>query len=161
MDITIMWLQEYGSEMEDIIEFAKRFGKKASINDVVSWLEAMGKEELESWLLSRDVNVTREMLEHGANIHANKDHALLLGVLEGNLEMTKLLLENGADPCARGGLALFMAAGEGCLEMVKVLVEYGADAYGEIIPIIMARDNKHEEIADFLIDNGIKKAAEK
>jgi len=141
MEITIMWLQKYGSKMEDIYTFAGRFGKKAWVGDVVHWLNNEEREDLASWLLSREINMTKEMLRHGASIRNNRDKPLFLAISEGNLEMTKFLLENGAYPYFSQGSGLSIAREKGYFEILKVLMKHEGCSDKEIA-LKMMLENK-------------------
>lgn len=173
MEITIEWLQKYGCEMEYLRAFAGRFGKKALVYYVIEWLSPSegnpihilnywGRQELKSWLLSREINMAKEMLEHGASIHDNEGKHLFLAISEGNLEMTIFFLKNGAYPhfpthfpsisgSYRSGL--YIAAEKGYLRIIKALIAHSSDLYSyeEIIDKIIL-ENKHPEITKFLVD---------
>jgi len=160
--ITIEWLQEYGCEIKYLRAFAGEFGKETEPYDVINWLSPPDsncihylnhweREELKSWLLSREINMTKEMLRHGASIRNNRDKPLFLAISEGKLEITRFLLENGASPHFPNGSGLYEAAEKGYFEILKLLIEYGAGSYKEIVSKIIL-ENKHPEIIKFLID---------
>lgn len=161
--ITIEWLQKYGCEIRYLRAFAGKFGKETYPYNVIHWLSPPDsncihslnhweREELKSWLLSREVEMAKKMLEHRAScIHDHEGKPLFLAISEGNLEMTIFLLENGASPHFPNGSGLYEAAEKGYFKILKALIEYGAGSYKEIVSKIIL-ENKHPEIIKFLID---------
>jgi ankyrin repeat protein len=131
-----------------------------------------------------NVEAARLMLEHGADVEVREawreQTALIWAAAQAQPNMVALLLEHGADPNARsrpndwqrqvsaerrrlyrphGGMtALMYAAREGCVECAKALVEAGADPdLGDnrnVVPLIVAIDNFHFDLADYLLDAG-------
>lgn len=92
--------------------------------------------------------------------------ALRLAASKGDLETVRKLLEAGADPNAAnkyGATPLINATNKGHFEVVKLLVENGADVnqkdvfYG-FAPIGAATFGDNEDIAVFMIENGLEDA---
>lgn len=89
---------------------------------------------------SGDNEKVRALLAAGANVHTEKDHALLCAVRiacsprlprpakdDARLNTIRTLLEAGADVHARGNRALRIAASQGRPEVARVLLDAGAD----------------------------------
>ncbi len=70
-----------------------------------------------------------ELLNKGADIHAQEDEALMSAANDGNEEMVKELLERGADVHAQDDNALRVATYMGRKEVIKELLDRGADVY--------------------------------
>ena len=73
-----------------------------------------------------DLTKVKELIENGADIHAQNDRALCWSALNGHLEVVRLLLENGADIHADDDYALCSSAYRDHLEVVRLLLENGA-----------------------------------
>jgi len=76
----------------------------------------------------KDLKGIKDLVERGADLHAENDCALRWAADCGHLEVVKYLLERGADLHAENDWALRWAARNGYLEVVKYLLEYGADS---------------------------------
>jgi ankyrin repeat protein len=108
-----------------------------------------------------DFGMAKFLLKHGANIDKADQYdrtPLMRAVEQGDAKAVSFILENGADPDLEsniGKTALMMAARDGNLEMAKLLVEKGASIEIECkSALIEALDNRHDDIAKFLIMNG-------
>ena len=98
-----------------------------------------------------DVEVIRELLKAGADIHAREDWALRMAAHNGHLEVVQELLKAGADVHARQDLALRCAAGNGHLAVVQELLEAGADVHAEQDDALqLAAENGHHAVAKLL-----------
>jgi uncharacterized protein len=121
----------------------------------------------------------KALLDHGADIHAKESWrgqtALMWAAAEGNSEVIRLLVARGADKGVRsnGGFTAFLfAVREGKLSAVKTLLELGANL-NESLPgrrrggaqagtepepgpnaFLLASENAHYEVANFLLDAG-------
>lgn len=75
----------------------------------------------------REINldIIKELVEEGANIHVCDDYTLRWAAKNGHLEVVKYLIEKGADIDD----AFQLAAKSGYLEVVKYLAEKGADIH--------------------------------
>ena len=67
------------------------------------------------------LNVIKQLVKQGADVHADDDYALQLAASNGQLEVVKYLVEQGADIHAWDDYALRWAAENGQLEVVKYL----------------------------------------
>ena len=103
--------------------FREKFGTKARIEDIITWLEEIGHEDWLGWILAQTLEITGSFLEHGADVHADHDYPLRCAAGDGHLEVVKLLFEHGADVHAGYDNAFYRAAGDGHLEVVKFLKE--------------------------------------
>ena len=106
-----------------------------------------------------DINVIRQLIDEGADVHADNDYALHFACFSGQLELVKLLLHCGADihandDCDDGG-ALQWASTYGHIEIVRLLIDSGADvnANGDYA-LRCALGNDKFEVAKFLLDHG-------
>ena len=68
--------------------------------------------------------VVKELIEEGANIHANRDYAFRYASDNGHTETVKVLLKHGADVHAYDDEALKWASNNGHTETVRLLKEY-------------------------------------
>jgi ankyrin repeat protein len=85
--------------------------------------------------LSGDVEVTEELLSHGADVHGGDTPPLHAAARSGSLEVVELLLAHGADVDARsrGGMTpLHTAAGSGSRPVVDLLLRHGAEVDARI-----------------------------
>jgi len=78
-----------------------------------------------------DLQVIKELVEEGADIHANDDLALRWAAENGHLDVVKFLVKEGADIHVFDELALRWAAENGHLDIVKFLVSKGANIHAE------------------------------
>jgi hypothetical protein len=76
-----------------------------------------------------DIEVIKELIESGADIHVDNGYALRYASYYGHLEIVKYLVEQGADIHAMDDDALRWASYYGHLEVVKYLVEQGVDIH--------------------------------
>ena len=98
-----------------------------------------------------DVSVIKDLVEQGANVHANDDCALRWATENGHLEVVKYLVEQGADVHADDDCALRWAASSGHLKVVEYLVEQGADIHAEDDEALRwAANNGHFGVVEFL-----------
>ena len=111
-----------------------------------------------------NLEAAKLLISRGANVETASiwGPPLLPAVFDGRIELVRLLLANGASPNAQyqSKTALHTAAERGCLDCVKALVEAGADVNAELplhreSPIHLAKLNKHDDVADYLMANGV------
>ncbi|MCK9596372.1 ankyrin repeat domain-containing protein [Candidatus Pacearchaeota archaeon] len=76
-----------------------------------------------------DLDKVKNLIEQGADIHAERDHALRIAAKRGYFDIVKYLVEHGADIHAVNDCTLRLAVENGDLDMVKYLVEHGADIH--------------------------------
>ena len=87
-----------------------------------------GKSELFKAVINNDLENIKDLIEQGADLHANHEGALRLAADFGHLEVVKYLLEQGANLNIFDDWALRWAVRYGRLEVVKYLLEQGADS---------------------------------
>ena len=98
-----------------------------------NWANADGRTPLLLACNSRQLEVARYLLRHGADVNhtdAQGVTALHCASKHGDLQIAKLLLENKADPnlvCLTGVSAVLMATCHGNNDVVWALVRHGAD----------------------------------
>ena len=68
-----------------------------------------------------DLEVIKELVEEGANIHADNDFVLRWVAKKGHLDIVKYLVENGADIHVKNNYALRWAIENGHIDVVKYL----------------------------------------
>ena len=99
--------------------------------------------------------IVKWLVENGANVHYDKDSALIGASEQGHLDIAKFLLENGADINAQSGDALGRASKNGHLEMVKLLVGSGADIHAyDDYALRMAAGKGHLPVVKYLVEHG-------
>ena len=126
MKITKEYLESLGACQEHIDLFVETFPEGAEISKENVVLAQMASLDI-AWFLSEGgVEVAKILLENGADVHAESDHALRWASRNGRLEVVKILLENGADVHARNDEALRRASEEGHAEVVGILLEAGS-----------------------------------
>jgi len=108
-----------------------------------------------------DLQVIKELVEEGADIHAGNDCALLWAALSGRLNILKYFSEKGVDIHAYNNCALRWAANNGHLKVVKFLVERGANIHAENDEALRwAANNGHLKVVKFLVERGANIHAE-
>ena len=103
-----------------------------------------------------NLDIVKNLVSQGADIHTCDDFPLRIASCCGNLEVVQYLLENGADMYAddihyrrdniRECQALRMACWNGHLKVVKCLVENGVD----IPDMDFFSDTQHSEIVEYM-----------
>jgi len=112
-----------------------------------------GKSELFKAVINNDLENIKDLIEQGADLHANHEGALRLAADFGHLEVVKYLLEQGANIHFFDEFALRKAAENGQLEVVKYLLEQGADLRAEDdYPLRWAAENGHLEVVKYLLE---------
>lgn len=113
---------------------------------------------------SENLDVTRYLLEHGANPNPPGYSPLLEAVMKGNIEMVQLLINNGANPHDQGKRTLtpLMAAiYHNHLDLVKYFIEYGVDVnqvgIKKLTPLAVAAEYGRLEICEYLLSKGAKR----
>lgn len=113
----------------------------------------------------RSFDKVRELVEHGADPNRKEQHGwtpFMLSVANGDREIVDLFLRYGADVNVVNNLgrsALNFASRYGFLDLVEKLVFAGADINGSVggyngSPLMAAIENRHEDVAMFLIEIG-------
>jgi hypothetical protein len=108
-----------------------------------------------------DLAALQELVEQGADIHADHEQALLFAANNGHSELVRFLLDHGADIHAKDDLALQWTVDNGHLEIVRLLLDRGADLHAENdIALEWAAEGGRLEIVRLLLDHGADIAAE-
>jgi len=105
----------------------------------------------------REINleVIKELVNEGVNVHVNNDCALRFASENGHVEIVKFLVSKGANVNACNDYPLQSAANNGHLEIVKFLVSEGANVHsGNYCALRFASENGHLEIVKFLVSVG-------
>lgn len=127
--LTLEWLKNQQAYEEFLQLFEKRFGEEANFKEVSTWLHEINKPDWEAWLLSQNTQLTKALLENGADIHVANNWALCLAARHGRTEVVRLLIENGANVSVCNDYAFRLAARHGYTETVKLLLENGANIH--------------------------------
>ncbi|GFT78303.1 ANK_REP_REGION domain-containing protein [Nephila pilipes] len=111
-----------------------------------------------------DTNVTKLLLEEGANIDIkdqNKNTSLHLAASNGHTDIVKLLMEKGSDLSVvnkEGNTSLHLAASNGHTDIAKLLLEKGSDLSvvnkGGNTSLHLAASNGHIDTVKFLMEEG-------
>ena len=113
-----------------------------------------------------NLEITRLLLEHGADMDAKTDddiaplHLAVRGA--GNLKISRLLLERGASVDAKtddNTTPLHLASGAGNLEITQLLLDRGADMEAQMdddmmTPLLLATQYDHLDVVRLLLDRG-------
>jgi len=106
--------------------------------------------------------VLEELIDEGANIHADNDYALRWAALNGHLDIMKFLVEKGANMHAYNDYALRVAAKNGHLDIVKYLVSASANIHaGDDYALRLAADNGHTKVVRYLERVAARESKEK
>ena len=98
-----------------------------------------------------DLQVIKELVEEGADIHANDDLALRWAAENGHLDVVKFLVKEGADIHVFDNIVLRWAAKNGYFKIVKYLVKEGANIHAENDEALRwATREGHLEIVEYL-----------
>jgi hypothetical protein len=105
-----------------------------------------------------DLESINELLDRGADIHANNDNALQWSAGCGYVEVVRLLLDRGANIHASNDQALRCSAENGHLEVVRLLLDRGANIHADNDEALRWSayngDNGHLEVLRLLLDCG-------
>jgi hypothetical protein len=102
-----------------------------------------------------NLNKVIELINLGANVHADDDAPLRYASRNGHLEVVKYLLSMGADVHAYDDAPLCWASINGHLEVVKYLVSVGADVHADDdMSLRWASRNGHLEVVKYLLSMG-------
>jgi hypothetical protein len=101
------------------------------------------------------LEVVKYLVEHGADIHSENNHALKWASFYGRLEVVRYLVEHGADIHVDGDTPLLWASSEGNLDTVKYLLEAGADIHTDDDYALEWADRRgHSEVVNYLLEHG-------
>ena len=102
-----------------------------------------------------DLEKVKELVENGADIHAQDDHALCWSANNGQLDVVKYLVENGADIHAYNDDALRLSAEKSNIDLVKYLVENGANIHADNdYALRLSALHGHLNVVKYLVENG-------
>ena len=102
-----------------------------------------------------DLDNVKQLIENGADIHAENDWALRFSADNGHLNVVKYLVENGANIHTQDDHALCWSAGYGYLDVVKYLVENGANIHAQNDhALCWSAENGHLKVVRLLLENG-------
>ena len=88
-----------------------------------------------------------DLIEAGADVHADDDQAIRWASAEGRTNVVRLLLDNDADVHAMADMAVEKAAQNGHLDVVGILLEHGADATADNYRAVrLAINNHHHDV---------------
>jgi hypothetical protein len=153
--ITLRWLKKKRVPNHVVKVFKKKFGRKATIKQIVDYLHKINRPDLEGWLMAQELEITIAMIANGADIHADDDSALRRAVEKACLDLTKFLIEKGADIHALSDYALRRAVKNGYFDMVKLLLEKGADIHAYCdYPLKRAVKNGYFDMVKLLLEKG-------
>lgn len=99
--------------------------------------------------------VIADLLDLGANIHANNDLALRWAAKKGHTDLVELLLDRGAYIHTGDDCALCLAASRGYTDMVESLLDRGANIHAhDDRALRWAAESGHTDTVELLLDRG-------
>jgi len=102
-----------------------------------------------------ELNIVKEAIRNGADIHLNDEQALGWASEYGNLDIVKYLVSLGADIHENDDIVLRFASKNGYLEVVKYLVNLGANIHAINDEALRLASRKgHVEVVKYLISLG-------
>jgi len=102
-----------------------------------------------------NIEIIKELVELGADIHTVNNFALRYSAEHGHLDVVKYLVEQGADIHAYDDEALRGSACNGHLDVVKYLVELGADIHAyDDDALRYSACNGHLDVVKYLVELG-------
>ena len=104
------------------------------------------------------LNGVKKVLDMGADIHYNDNHALRAASNKGHYDIVEFLLDNGADIHVSDGEVLKLASLNGHYDVTKMLLDRGANPNTVKIntPLRLASFGGHVDIIKLLIEYGAK-----
>ena len=130
--------------------FLKYSGQQA-LDYALEWTAYYGK-----------IDLVKQCIKYGANIHANKEVALQMACENGHLDTVRYLVSLGADINVDDSFPLICAIDKENINIVEYLLGL-KDANGKKIcnvngmyegPLLIAINNEYHNIVKLLIDNG-------
>jgi len=124
MTITREWLNEHKACDKGMDWFFSVFpesGMEITPDNIKKFDEY---EDYLAWLLAQEIEVTKELLDHGANVHADDDWAIVCAAAHGRTKLCQLLLEYGASVHAHHDCALEFAFECGYFETAALLKKW-------------------------------------
>jgi len=150
--VTLRWVESRNACMQSVTDFRAEFGEKATVKEVYDWIIRIGKLGWLVWLINQDdLKISKELIELGADDHANNENALRWAARMGHLETVELFVKKGVDFRFNKDCILWWAAYSGHLRIVKFLVESGANARAnKDLALYWAKRMGHPEVVKFL-----------
>lgn len=102
-----------------------------------------------------DLEMVKTLLHYGANIHANDDLGLLNAVSCNYYEMVHFLIESGANIHAQNSKALLTSISHGYYDITQLLIKSGCNIQNICLPNIDILNEDQRKIAQLLIENNI------
>ena len=107
---------------------------------------------------SGHIDILKYLVEKGADIHAARDHALLIASEYGHLQVVEYLVNNGCnvnciDFMGHDNAPIRMACEYGYLDVVKFLFKKGANIRS-CNDYAIRKSQNHPEVVNFLVENG-------
>jgi len=118
-------------------------------------MDDLNRTFIQAVLDGRNVEKIQELINRGADVHADDDYAVRIASENGYTEVVRLLLSRGADIHAKDNLALILAAHYGRFDVVKLLLENGANVHADNddYALKLASENGHTEVVKLLLAN--------
>ena len=108
-----------------------------------------------------DIKELKRLLDAGADVRADNNHALICASQNARVELVSLLLKNGTNIHAWDDYALKSASYKGHVEVVSLLLKNGADVHDhDDYALYLASKNGHVEVVSLLLKNGANVHAE-
>lgn len=108
-----------------------------------------------------NLQIIKELVEEGVDIHENKEYVLTWAAVRGYLDVVKWATEKGASVHAYNDEAIRCAAREGHLNIVKFLAEKGANIHTfHDEAMRLAAANGHLNVVKYLVEKGANIHAE-
>ncbi|KKP94624.1 MAG: hypothetical protein US13_C0017G0002 [candidate division TM6 bacterium GW2011_GWE2_36_25] len=121
----------------------------------ISSLFAGLDEDLIEAAKNGDTIEVEELLDRGANVHAQDDFVLRWAARNGHTDTVRLLLDRGANIHARDDYALRCAAANGHTDTARLLLDRGANIHAdENEALRFAAGNGHTDTVRLLLDRG-------
>jgi len=156
MKITIEMLKALETDELMLDWFRRIFPDGTTVRDLAITLKQ--NYYFNGWLrhlLYQKVEITRECLAAGADIHAEAGDLLICFSGGGNVDSVELLIEAGVDVEKYGWQALLSATRNNRFEIVKLLIEAGVNANISDEHILTeAAENGCYEIVEYLVEAG-------
>ena len=100
----------------------------------------------------------KDYIDQGVSVNYGNDFALRQAVNFGYLDIVKLLLKRGANPRVYDDMIMYQAARYGRLEIIKCLITYGIDVKSNKEVLLLAKENNHQTLVDFLENYELKES---
>ena len=101
------------------------------------------------------LNVTKLLINLGADIHNDLYAAIVVASCYGHLDIVKLLINHGANAEIRNNQAIINASGKGHLSVVEFLISLGVNVHAQNNQaVIFASCGDHLNVVELLIKHG-------